>query len=411
MYWRSGSNQLRRRTTRICSLILAILLISYLVSRSYILTGGVLAVVTYGTFFFLAVVPVECLADKKLLEDMSGLIRKVLLLEAIVGIVQGLAAAYQSGSFDAANGDAVEGTIHLSFTPDDAFGNPMFAANLCFMLLALLPGLVAKRRSLYLPVVLGIIAFVLASVMHTIIFLAVSIVLALCLFRPPIPAAIGKSHLFAIGLLVPLLTIALLIGNLGSLPYFGSLFVAGELPKGEIIRRAIVEMPDEYPAMPYVGLGAGQFSSRASLIATGLYLGGIDDPKTVPFLKAQVSKSVEDYLYDLWVVSSESGPFGGGSTVRPYFSWISVYTEFGALAFLGICGYVAVLLIRLKRRALSGEQKWQAVSAGSALVLFFLLGFQENYWEVPQAILIGLMFVQVMYANAVYCSDPSGSGV
>jgi hypothetical protein len=205
-----------------------------------------------------------------------------------------------------------------------------------------------------------------------------------------------------LALLVPTLTAVLLAGNLGSLPYFATEFFAGELPKGEMIRRALFEMPDEYPTMPITGLGAGQFSSRASLIATGLYFGGIDNPKDVPFISGEASKPVEDHLYDLWLAARESGKFGGGSTVRPFFSWLSVYTEFGAIAFLGVFAYGLVLLARLKRNAQTGVQKWWAVSAGAGIMFFFLIGFQENYWEVPQAILIGLMLVQVMYANVVY---------
>lgn len=402
LYFRSGNYELRKRVICICASTVIVLALSYVLFRNYRLVGGLLAAITYGTFLLLTVIPAKCLGDKALLEKMTELTRKVLLVEAIVGILQGLVAAYESGSFDVANGDVVEGTIHLSFSPDDAFGNPMFAANLCFMLLALLPRFVAKKRPVYIPVALGIVAFVLASVMHMIVFLALSLIFAVCMFRPPIPVAIGKPRLIGMALVAPVLTLALLSGNLGTLPYFATGFLAGELPKGEMVRRAFFDMPAENPTMPIIGLGAGQFSSRASLITTGLYFGGIENPRDMPFLQAQLSNSVEDYLYDMWVASSEVGAFGGGSSVRPFFSWLSVYTEFGAFVFLGLCAYGLVLLNRLRKSAISGEQKWLAVSAGSGIVFCFLIGFQENYWEVPQAILIGLMLVQVTYANVVH---------
>ena len=33
------------------------------------------------------------------------------------------------------------------------------------------------------------------------------------------------------------------------------------------------------------------------------------------------------------------------------------------------------------------------------VMLFGALGLQENYWEVPQAVLIGLMLIKLLYAN------------
>jgi len=378
----------------------------YLLFPKYIFLGGFLATVTYGTFFFLVIVPVKRIADEKLLERMTELIGKVLLVEASFGILQGLVEAYRSGSFDTANGDAVEGTIHLAFGSDNAFGNPMFAANLCFMLLAILPCMIEKKRAAYVPFVLGGIAFVMASVMHMIILFTISVIFALCVFRPPIPVYATKRRLMAAAFLVPLLTVGLLGNNLRSLPDLASGLFNGELPKSQIVDRAIFEMPEEYPAMPFVGLGAGQFSSRASLITTGLYFGGLSDPTDLPFLKGQQSEPVEDYLFDLWVASSRYESGGGGSTTRPFFSWLSVYTEFGAPVFLGIFIYVLVLLMRLRAKAVSPRQKWLAVSVGTGIVFLLLIGFQENYWEVPQAILIGVMMLQVMYANIVHGSAP-----
>jgi hypothetical protein len=170
-----------------------------------------------------------------------------------------------------------------------------------------------------------------------------------------------------------------------------------------MIDRALTEMPREYPAMPFIGLGLGQFSSRAALISTGLYFGGITNPRTLPFLKDQRSQVfMEDFL-DLWVDSVEQNQ---GSTTVPWFSWMSVYTELGAPALVLIFAYVWILLRRMKLRAHTGSTRWLATAAGAALVLFVIMGFQENYWEIPQAILIGMMLIQVSYANVVYAKRP-----
>jgi len=163
-----------------------------------------------------------------------------------------------------------------------------------------------------------------------------------------------------------------------------------------MIQRVFDEMPQEYPAMTLFGLGPGQFSSRASLISTNLYIGGITDPRTLPFLEEQASAPAKDYLLDLWL-DSEKG--GNGSTTRPFFSWMSVYTEFGAPICLAIIAYSWILLKRLKIASQCSEFGWRATATAMGLMFFLLLGFQENYWEVPQAIFVGLMVLKVMYSE------------
>lgn len=405
LYCCSRNAELKRRVLLMVLAVTALITLYYILETNYLPVGGMVAAVTYGSLIVVAVVPAKYVADKVLLERVQLLLKKVILFEACFGILQGLVAAYRSGSFDIANGDAVEGTIHLGFGPDEAFGNPMFAANICFLLLALLPSIVKRKSSVYLPFSLGVIAFVMASVMHMIIFFVISVIVALCIFKPPFPAVVGKRRLILVSLLIPVLTLGLLSGNLGSLPSIISGFISGELPKGEMVRRAIFEMPTEYPSMPFVGLGAGQFSSRASLITTGLYFGGLEEPKNLPFLKGETSKPVDDYLYDLWVLASDFDQFGGGSSAKPFFSWLSVCTEFGAPVLIGAFIYVIVLLNRLRVKAQSADQKWLAVSIGAGIMFFLSLGVQENYWEVPQAILVGLMWLLVAYANVVHGSS------
>jgi hypothetical protein len=46
-----------------------------------------------------------------------------------------------------------------------------------------------------------------------------------------------------------------------------------------------------------------------------------------------------------------------------------------------------------------------AAATGTGIVLLALLGVQENYWETPQAILIGAILLKAMYAQLVYGVD------
>jgi hypothetical protein len=48
-----------------------------------------------------------------------------------------------------------------------------------------------------------------------------------------------------------------------------------------------------------------------------------------------------------------------------------------------------------------------AISVGTGSVFLLLLGFQENYWEVSQAIFVGCMLLKVLYANVVYATEAS----
>ena len=409
--FRSHSASARRKAWLVLVSATGLVIAYWIFRHDYSVGAGFLAILTYGAPLLLAVVPAEYLANNELLDRMIGLVSKALIFEALVGIVQAVASSSRTGGFGLANGDAVQGTIHLSFVSDAAFSNPIYAANVSIFLLALIPSLILRKRSAFWPVLLGTIAFILASVVHMILFLIFGLTLSLIWFHPPFARRTHKTRLVFIGVLGLLLAMTALGSNLGTISYQAGLFAGEDLPKAVIVYRAVYEMPHEYPAMPFVGLGPGQFSSRASLISTGLYFGGLEDPKSVPFVRGRLSPALSDYLLDLWVGASDSRAYGGSSSAKPFFSWLSVYTELGAPALLAVFVYGAILLIRMKARAKSPQEKWLAVSTGAGICFLLLLGFQENYWEVPQAILAGLMLVQTMYANVVYRRTASKQNV
>src|SRR6266436_6432741 len=388
------SRQVRHRTLWIVGLFLAVMAFYALANSNFIVIGGLLAGITYGTFFFLAVVPVKRIGGRQLLAHVTKLVAWVLLVEGSVGILQAVLAAFETESFDLGNGDAVAGTINLSFVPDGGFSNPMFASTTCFMLLALIPALIEKKRSVYIPFVLGAIAFAMASVVHLIIFAVIAAGAAYLIFNPPISSHVGRFRFVTGLLIVPLLAGVLLSDNLVGLTGFATALAEGDHPRAEVIHRAFLEMPHEYPAMPLIGLGPGQFSSRAALIGSGMYLGGITNPRSLPFLREQISAPLYDYLLDLWITASDVERYGNSSTAKPFFSWLSVFAEFGAPLFIGLFIYCFILVKRMRGFAHTSEQKWIATSAGAGIIFFLLMGFQENYWEIPQAVLLGLMLIQ-----------------
>ena len=320
----------------------------------------------------------------------------VIVLEATLGIVQAMYGYTQTGSFDIANGDYVEGTIHPALPSEASFSNPIFSVGLALLLIAMLYRIFVQKtgHTVYL---LGIIAFILASVLHVALFLFVAFAISIILFFPEFFRRKSGCLLVIFLTLSVLFAFFVLRSNFRTLSNFIRATVQLETPRALVVNRVLYEMPEEYPFMPLVGIGPGQFSSRAGLIGTGLYLGGTDNPVSLPLLPTGMSKPFETYVYDLWLDYSHR-PGYKSSTVMPFFSWMSISVEFGVLTLSLIFVWVLGLLWVIKMKISTHTERIIAVSFGAGTLLILLLGIQENYWEIPQAILPGIMLLKVQYA-------------
>ena len=137
-------------------------------------------------------------------------------------------------------------------------------------------------------------------------------------------------------------------------------------------------------------------------MASGLFLGGPSSPKPVPFLGAQSTRLAEDYCFTLFRSYATEESFIGSSQ-QPFFSYLSVYTELGITAIVALVVFVMKLLRRVQRAARDRPQvRVQALVVTSGSIFLLLLGLQENYWEMPQAILVGVLLLKVVYANVMY---------
>lgn len=369
-----------------------------LFNPDYAVPNAVLTLLTYSSFAIPFVVPTRALATPDVRARLVSLARWVILVEAPVGIAQALYGFTRTGSFSSANGDYVKGTISLALVRDNALSNPMFAVNIAFLLLLILPEVMQAQRY-RIPFVIGLLALGLASVVHVLVFTFVALVAAVVICRPPLFAKISTVTTAAI-VVGCLLTIFLLLrSNFALIPQAYQKFSNPRAtPRTKMIERVRHEMVDQYPYLPYVGIGPGQFTSRAGLIGTGMFFGSPSDPRPLPLLHPTVSPAQQKYLIDLWIQTTTLKYYG--STDHPFFSWLSVYTEFGLPVFAAIVAGLGVLVIRARRAARRvAVNRWLAVSFVSGILMLFLLGFQENYWEVPQAILIGVMTLKVTYAQ------------
>jgi hypothetical protein len=143
-----------------------------------------------------------------------------------------------------------------------------------------------------------------------------------------------------------------------------------------------------------------------------MYLGGPNEAQAPPFLTPQATRLTADYCLSLLVAYADQGEVIG-STHQPFCSVLSVYTELGAVGIV-LVGWVLVRIVRRARRRAAADvsSRFRAVLYVAGVVFIALLGLQENYWEVPQAILIGLLLLRALGANltvAPRSPAPSGS--
>jgi hypothetical protein len=383
-----------------------------LIVREFLIVNYLVVVVTCSTVIPLLVIDNRWLASRALLEKMVAVMAPMILVQGAIGIVQAVYGAVQSGTFSGLNGDRVAGTIYPHLEPENAFSNPMFAVNMALMLLACLSLPDARRKSL----VVGAVSLVLASVVHVLIFLIGALVVAALLMRAP--RTDGKrsgprNRLLILLVLITGLSYVALPENVGNISHVAETVLDLEdvdIPRAIMLGRVLIDLPEEDAAQPYVGLGPGQFSSRASLIMSGVYLGGEKAPKALPFVTPRVTRLADDYCVALMLAAREAGA-DVGSSQQPFFSWLSLYTETGLLGMIIVFGSIARLLWRIRARTRTRpEVRFQALLCSAGVLLLVLLGWQSDYWEVPQAILVGVLALKAMYANVMYPLDDQAVG-
>ena len=395
--WSAKSRIARSRALKWIAGWTALIVAYWALSRSFDVAPALLAIITYGTIGALYVIPSEGLGSPELVGRMLRLVALVVMIEATIGIAQALAGAMQGGGFDLSNGDVVQGTIYPGLEASRTFANPMFAANIGFMLIGLLAAAGQAKRWRG-TVLLGFLAFVLASVMHAVFFLAAAIAAGYVLCRPQLRLVKGKRFLISTLCAVPVLTYAFLAANVSSVISIVNQALVGGSPRAIILVDSVTILPDEFPYMPLVGLGPGQFSSNAALLASGTYFGRGE--KSLPLIRPQSSPAFSDFLAEL-VARARDPEYGGSVTVEPFFSWLSIYTEFGLPCLIGIFCWVTIILLRVRREALKKEERLLGAAVIAGVVFFVLLGFQADYWEMPQAVLVGALLIKAMHATLV----------
>ena len=317
------------------------------------------------------------------------------MFESLIGIMQAIHGFEIYGTFDSSIGDFVTGTIS-PFAPDFSSSNPMFAVNVCFIVLFLCP---AARKNLKLKIIIffGILSLLFSSVMHIISFFLISIFFGFLMCSK---IEIRKHFKFSF---VIIFFFAFLFvtqkGNLTLFESYANLFLEGKIPKVAVTRIALTELPDGQLTRYCFGVGPGQFVSRAGLIGTGMYLGTLSNPKKLPFLPTGISQYVKRYLLDLWEISEEDPGFGGSFLAKPWYSWLAVFTEYGILGVLFLLGMVGWILLEVRRSSHFQKMQWEGGCFAAGVFFFILIGTVENYWEITQAIFCGVLLLKIQFSR------------
>jgi len=404
-----------RSIGKIVLVVIALFVVSLMHSFLYpdFLWGNFfLALITFSSFAILQCDFSRTLSEKGL-QRILAVTFFFILIQASLGILQGLISAASEGRFslDGSVGDAVKGTINPTFGGDGTGSNQMFAIlmSMFLMILFLTRSFFLKTRRWVSFAMIGL-AWLFTSVLHTFFFFAAALLVTILLTRniwQQKLASFGKMKrggrvvargLTGIAFFFLLLSI-IFPENLGTIPHLIEVSLSTDpslmTKKAVATYNTLIELPGSHSEQPLVGLGLGQYSSRAGLIMSGTYLGRDF------FFGPQFRAISYELIYQHQEYLRDFDP-AAGSTKFPYYSWLSLYGEFGAAGVF----VVLLLLILFLRRLIrvisvfpSGRPLLIPVLFGSLYLAF--LGFQDNYWEFTQAIFPPILLLKLIYNSAM----------
>ncbi len=381
----------------------------YIIEEQFILQNAFIFFVTYGSFLFLLTIPVNVALHKKNYESYIVVIRIAVAVEATLGLTQVILYVIRTGAnFDSSTGDIAQGTLNLfSFLdPGANFNNQLYTNNLLILLIFLTPHAIVKRKGIWICV-LGFLAILMASVWHLFIaFLVAFIIIVLYFSRTFLKLSVNRIVIGMFLICAVTLAIAFQPRNFILVRHYYNVITTFKSPKAKVTINSLVDLPKEAPWVYFIGLGPGQYSSRAGLIGTGKYFGDFINPKKMPVIKPAVSTPFKNHVYPLWEEVSLNPLYYGNSTMaRPFYSILSVMIEFGYIIF----AILVLLMFRLIRRIKNFYERaiyekdylkaFYAISCAVVCLFLVIISFFENYLEVAQAIFIGLLLIKYFYST------------
>jgi len=399
---RSGSTLIR---TVLIVLIFLFFLFFYSVlysfsSEKFIIQNAFLSFLTYGSFLIFLVLPNK-VGNPKSISKYFRLIKLVILVESFLGIVQVVLFTLTAGvNFDLSTGDVVQGSLNpLSFlNPGGNFNNQIYTCNLIMLLIFYVPYAISNKRNLWVCFI-GVVAILLASVWHLLIAIVLAMAIIFFFFKRTYIVYSKKFVLAGLfSLCIFSLTIIIQPKNFSLISHYYSKIQNFESPKAIVAHSSLTQLPKEYPFVFIVGLGPGQYESRAGLIGTGKYFGDFSNPTKLPVLVARSSKAFDQYIYPKWYeVATNPDQYGNSTMSRPFFSMLSIIIEFGFLFFVLLIVLVGIEIFGLRKIGLSSSNllgRFYSFSCAIVIVFLAIISLFENYLEVAHAIFVGLLLLK-----------------
>lgn len=404
---RANSGRTVIRLITFLGIFLVFICVYFITYKGFILSNAILSLITYGAFIFYIVLPKYFYSPKYNYLKYVKVVKIFLFIETLVGLLQiFISVILRGGGLDLSAGDVVQGTIKpLAFMGGHAgFGNQMYAINMVFLLLFITP-YVFKYRKNTLLYLLAFIALFLSSVMHVFIAAIVAIVITIIFFRKELIPKLNTSHIMGILVFIFVFIFYAISQPSNYYSMFGYInsYSKNQSPKVEATFNVFTKVSIQYPTIYMIGLGPGQYSSKAGLIGSGHYFGSFHKPQKILFLPESQSEPFKEYVFKLWETSTH--PSYGSSTMnRPFYSILSIYTEFGTIVFILIVYLVYIKIKSLRKyylfyKYISQDKLLSLISFISAVSILFLLviAFFENYLETTQAIFVGLLLIKLLY--------------
>jgi len=307
------------------------------------------------------------------------------VIEAVIGTMQYVAGP--SFADTAAAGDYVLGTL----------GNNSHLFAMKMLLLSIISGFMYsyKKKKVYLLALFVLLqAWLLGSALHTILVMAMAYALYFLLVTKNLYQVMKRLIVYSsiVGIVIASLfviqenNVRYLLNKLS----FENTAAPVTLLFGKValFKRTLFDISnqDGFGAAAF-GFGAGSYSSRASWMISGHYLGNQSIVPVAP------SYAWQHYLSDLWDTELlKRYKWMQGVANQPFSTWMTILGEFGWLGLLVTLIFSIKLLIKLRTRIKARDN----VFAQCALFIccFTLASFFFDNWdEYPRFFLPIILFV------------------
>ncbi|MDJ1484994.1 hypothetical protein QNI16_31130 [Cytophagaceae bacterium YF14B1] len=410
LFWfivRSSSGRVLQRTLMAITGIVVLLGFYYIIylyqGTSFLLGNSVVAIFTYSTFFLLLVIPGRGISSSFSYEKYAPVLKWVILIEGIIGILQFVIVTV-TGITYIINGDSVQGTIGIDaiLNGNAGFGNQIFVISMIFFIFLFIP-YVLQQHKYYYVVLVGLLSIMLAGVLHVFVSLVWALLFTILFYRKNLIFSDLSKIIGGVAMaLLMLLPLEFFFPGISkTTAVFFQIYQDRDSPKFEAMDNAFDKLPEQYPLVSLIGLGPGQYSSRAGLISSGNYYGS-----KMNFLPNEVSEPFRKLFQHTWLEYTHGSDRYGNSTMhRPFFSILSLFAEFGFVGlglFLGCILYffmkIRLLFVFFKERK-NKVNTYLAFAMGVLLIMLVFISTFENYLETVQALLPGMMLFKVLYSQ------------